>query len=105
MSFVYVDSDNERALDVIKKHLNNGIQHEDKWDGTALILVHIAKSVEAGGADFLIICTNTLYKIAIEIEAQISIKILHIADAAVNKFKIVKHGRFCIKYCNSRIRD
>jgi len=45
------------------------------------VLVKAAKSVEAGGADFLIICTNTMHKVAPEIERQINIPLLHIADA------------------------
>lgn len=61
------------------------LQHEGKWNETALILANAAKSVEAGGADFLLICTNTMHKVAPEIEAEISIPILHIADATANK--------------------
>lgn len=61
------------------------LQHEGKWDETALILSNAAKSVEAGGADFLMICTNTMHKVVPEIEAEISIPILHIADATAKK--------------------
>lgn len=61
------------------------LQHEGKWNETALILANAAKSVEAGGADFLMICTNTMHKVVPEIEAEISIPILHIADATANK--------------------
>ncbi|QMV16115.1 aspartate/glutamate racemase family protein [Vibrio spartinae] len=61
------------------------LQHEGKWNETALILSNAAKSVEAGGADFLMICTNTMHKVVPEIEAEISIPILHIADATANK--------------------
>lgn len=61
------------------------LQHEGRWSDTALILTQAAKAVEAGGADFLIICTNTMHKVAAEIEAEISIPILHIADATAKK--------------------
>jgi aspartate racemase len=57
------------------------LQHQGNWDGTASILIDAAKSVEAGGADFLIICTNTMHKVAPQIAESISIPILHIADA------------------------
>ena len=57
------------------------LQHQGEWDKTAEVLTQAAKGVEAGGADFLIICTNTMHKVAAEIEAGISIPILHIADA------------------------
>ncbi len=57
------------------------LQHQGKWSETALILTEAAKSVERGGADFLMICTNTMHKVVPEIESKISIPILHIADA------------------------
>ncbi|WP_158124686.1 aspartate/glutamate racemase family protein [Vibrio fluvialis] len=63
------------------------LQHEGKWDETAQLLAQAAKSVEAGGADFLLICTNTMHKVAPEIEAQISIPILHIADATAKQLQ------------------
>ncbi|MCD9537790.1 aspartate/glutamate racemase family protein [Photobacterium carnosum] len=61
------------------------LQHQGRWNDTAVILTQAAKAVEAGGADFLIICTNTMHKVATEIEAEISIPILHIADATAKK--------------------
>lgn len=57
------------------------LQHRGDWEATAQILSHAAKSVEAGGADFLIICTNTMHKVASYIEQEVSIPLLHIADA------------------------
>ncbi|HBR96195.1 MAG TPA: aspartate racemase [Gammaproteobacteria bacterium] len=56
-------------------------QHAGDWDGTADILAGAAQKVEAAGADFLLICTNTMHKVAPRIEAAISIPLLHIADA------------------------
>lgn len=61
------------------------LQHAGKWNETALILTKAAQSVEAGGADFLLICTNTMHKVADEIQANISMPILHIADATAAK--------------------
>ncbi len=57
------------------------LQHAGDWEKTAEILTAAANGVEAGGADFLLICTNTMHKVAPEIEKQISIPLLHIADA------------------------
>lgn len=57
------------------------LQHAGDWEGTAKILVEAAKNIQAAGADFLLICTNTMHKIAPEIEAAIEIPLLHIADA------------------------
>lgn len=56
-------------------------QHRGDWDATAQMLVESAQSIEAGGADFLLICTNTMHKVAPQIEAALSIPLLHIADA------------------------
>lgn len=57
------------------------LQHQGRWDETAKILINAARSVEAAGADFLLICTNTMHKVAAEVEAAISIPVLHIVDA------------------------
>ncbi len=57
------------------------LQYQGDWKETAVILARGAKAIEAGGADFLLICTNTMHKVASEIEAAISIPLLHIADA------------------------
>jgi aspartate racemase len=61
------------------------LQHAGDWDATAEILSRAARSVEAGGADFLLIGTNTMHKVAPEIEASISIPLLHIADATAQR--------------------
>ncbi len=57
------------------------LQHAGEWQATANILTSAAQSIESAGADFLMICTNTMHKIADDIQAQLSIPILHIADA------------------------
>lgn len=54
---------------------------EGDWAGTAKTLCGAARKVEAAGADFLLICTNTMHKVAPEIEAAVRIPLLHIADA------------------------
>jgi len=63
------------------------LQHQGNWAETANILIKAAKSVEAGGADFLLICTNTMHKVADEVASNISIPILHIADATAEQLK------------------
>ncbi len=57
------------------------LQHSGDWDATADILVGAARSVEAGGADFVLICTNTMHKVADNVERAVDIPLLHIADA------------------------
>jgi len=57
------------------------LQHCGDWQGTAEILVDAAKNVQAAGADVLLICTNTMHKVAPQIENAVDIPLLHIADA------------------------
>lgn len=63
------------------------LQHQGNWAETANILSKAAQAVEAGGADFLLICTNTMHKVAEDISRNISIPILHIADATAERLK------------------
>ena len=57
------------------------LQHAGDWAATAAILAEAGKKVQQAGADFLLICTNTMHKVADEVEAAISIPLLHLADA------------------------
>ncbi len=57
------------------------LQKADDWDGAAAMLAEKARQVELAGADMLLICTNTMHKVADEVSAAIDIPLLHIADA------------------------
>lgn len=57
------------------------LQHEGDWEGTAEILVAASQRIEAAGADCLLICTNTMHKVAPAIEEATTIPLIHIADA------------------------
>jgi aspartate racemase len=57
------------------------LQHAGAWDEAGRILADAALVIERAGADFLVICTNTMHKVVPAIEQHISIPILHIADA------------------------
>jgi aspartate racemase len=57
------------------------LQHQAKWEETAAILAKAAQAVEAGGADVFLICTNTMHKVAAQVQAAVNIPLLHIADA------------------------
>ena len=63
------------------------LQHIEDWNGTAVILSEAAMAIEKGGADFLLICTNTMHKVAPQIEANISIPVLHIVDATAQRLR------------------
>jgi aspartate racemase len=57
------------------------MQSAGDWAGATNLLIDAAKNIQAAGADFLLICTNTMHKVAPQIEAAIGIPLLHIADA------------------------
>ena len=61
------------------------LQQKGDWEATADILGKAARSVELAGADFLIICTNTMHIVAPEITTYLKIPVLHIADATGEK--------------------
>lgn len=61
------------------------LQHQGKWVETAQMLVKAAKDLENGGADFIVLCTNTMHKVADEIQASVKLPLLHIADATAEK--------------------
>ncbi|GAA4889973.1 aspartate/glutamate racemase family protein [Ferrimonas pelagia] len=63
------------------------LQDLGQWEQAAEILAQAALSVQAGGADLLLICTNTMHKVAPQIERALSIPLLHIADATAAVLK------------------
>lgn len=60
----------------IEKHQSKG-----EWEACASIMIEAAKSLQTAGADFIVICTNTMHKVVPQIHEAISIPILHIAEA------------------------
>jgi len=60
---------------------------ENKWNEIGDILADIAKTLEKAGADYIVIATNTMHKLADYIESQINIPLIHIADCVANKCK------------------
>lgn len=57
------------------------LQHQGRWAETAVLLAKAAQSLEAAGAESVLICTNTMHKVAPEVSAAVKIPLLHIADA------------------------
>ena len=77
------------------------LQQKGEWDTAAAKLATVAQQVEKGGADFLLLCTNTMHKVADAIERSISIPLLHIADStaeAVKKQSLKKVGLLGTKF-------
>ncbi len=68
------------------------LQRAGDWDGAGRMLAKAAGSLEAAGADFLVLCTNTMHKVAPAIEASVSIPLLHIADATAAEIAAAGHS-------------
>lgn len=60
------------------------LQHAGDWHGAGEAMATAARSLEAGGADFLVLCTNTMHRVADAIERATPLPLLHIADATAD---------------------
>jgi len=63
------------------------LQKAGHWEKATELMINAAKTLEAGGADIVLICTNTMHKMAKEVQASLSIPLLHIAEVTGNKAK------------------
>jgi len=63
------------------------LQHSGKWDEAARILIDASKALKLAGADFIVICTNTMHKLLPEIQKEVDIEFLHIARATAKEIK------------------
>jgi len=66
------------------------LQKEEKWDKLGELMIEAAQKLEKGGADFIVLCTNTMHKLSDEIEKNVSIPLLHIVDTTAQE--IVKNN-------------
>lgn len=76
-------------------------QAKGQWEESAEVLARAAENLEKAGADFLLICTNTMHKVAPQVRSRISIPLLHIAEATAGVLKaagITKVGLLGTKY-------
>ena len=76
-------------------------QSRGEWDKSAEVLAQTAQALEKAGADYIVICTNTMHKVATEIRRKITIPLLHIADTTATELKksrIKKVGLLGTKY-------
>ena len=71
-------------------------QREGDWDGAGQILAQAAQSLERVGAEALVLCTNTMHKVAAHITAAVSIPLLHIVDATAQAIQAAKRQRILL---------
>jgi aspartate racemase len=77
------------------------LQQQGDWEQATTLMVDAGQRVKAGGADFVVICTNTMHRMADEIEQQCGLPVLHIADAtaaAINRTGIETVGLLGTRY-------
>src|SRR6056297_1068038 len=63
------------------------LQHRNEWDKLTDLMVFEANNLKKAGADFIVICTNTMHKMAPEIEEKTGLHVLHIAEATGDAIK------------------
>ena len=76
------------------------LQHAGDWDAAGTLLADAARALESAGADFLVLCTNTMHKVAPAIEAAVRIPLLHIADPTGEAIK--RAGLSCVGLLGTR---
>lgn len=69
------------------------LQHAGRWDEAGAMLADVAVRLENAGADGLVLCTNTMHKVASAIETAVGIPLLHIADPTAEAIKDASHTR------------
>jgi aspartate racemase len=63
------------------------LQHQGRWEAATQIMIHAAQDVARGGADCVVICSNTMHKMAEAVQKQVQIPLLHIADATAERIQ------------------
>lgn len=69
------------------------LQHAGDWPALAERMIDAARRLERGGADFLVLCTNTMHRLAGEVAASVAIPLLHIADPTAATIRAAGHRR------------
>lgn len=68
------------------------LQHAGDWRAAGVLLAEAARVLQAAGAAFLVLCTNTMHNVAPSIEAAVTIPLLHIADPTATEIKRAGHS-------------
>jgi aspartate racemase len=69
------------------------LQVQGRWDDAAARLVEAARALEAAGADFVVLCTNTMHKVADTVAAAVAVPLLHLADTTAAAVRAAGVGR------------
>jgi len=77
------------------------LQHQARWDEAATVLADAARALERAGTELLVLCTNTMHRVADQIAAAVEVPLVHIADAtaeAVRAAGLAKVGLLATAY-------
>ncbi len=73
-------------------HEVESLQERGDWEAATSLMIEAARAVEAGGGECLVICTNTMHRMADEVQAAIGVPIIHIADATATAVRAAGIG-------------
>lgn len=76
------------------------LQHAGDWQAAGAVLTEAAAGLQKAGADFMLICTNTMHKVAPQIQSQVALPLLHIADATADQ--LLADGVSCVGLLGTR---
>ena len=76
------------------------LQHANEWQALTDLMIESVQRLAHGGADCLVICTNTMHRMALEIQAAIDLPLLHIADAAA--YAVIAQGLHTVGLLGTR---
>lgn len=72
------------------------LQRQGDWQAAGVLLAQAAQSLQAAGADMVVICTNTMHKVAEQVQAAVSIPLLHIADPTAQAIRAAGFQRVAL---------
>ena len=81
------------------------LQHSGDWDKLGIMMAEAARKLERAGAELMVICTNTMHKVAGSVERNTAVPLIHIADAAGEEMRgrgIARAGLLGTKFTMSR---
>ena len=77
-------------------HEIEALQERGDWDAATAVMIDGARRIEAAGAELLVICTNTMHRMADDVQAAVGMPLIHIADATAAAIRRAGIGRVAL---------
>lgn len=90
----------ELVLESVNFEVIKNYQHDNNWEAAAEVLVKCAQNLERADAEFILICTNTMHKVADVIADSVSIPVVHLADATAEK--LISNGYTSVGFLGTK---